>query len=75
MNPLDYCDKDYLEDNYGPLEKDDDDDGYTCLYDYGKQHGAVEAFRDLISCHTTHGGHTSAMEACKLMGLEWEKDR
>jgi hypothetical protein len=60
----------------GELEKEDaDDDGYTCLYDYGKQTGAVSAFMRLISFHTTHGGHTSAIRACELMGLEWEADQ
>lgn len=61
----------------GGLEKeDDDDDGYTCLYDFGNlTGGAVKAFMRLISFHTTHGGHTSAIEACRLMGIEWEADR
>ena len=61
----------------GELEKEDeDDDGYTCLYDFGNlSGGAVKAFMRLISFHTTHGGPTSAMEACRLMGIEWEADR
>lgn len=61
----------------GELEKEDeDDDGYTCLYDFGNlSGGAVKAFMQLISFHTTHGGHTSAIESCKLMGIEWEADR
>lgn len=61
----------------GELTKEDeDDDGYTCLYDYGKQSGgAVKAFMDLISFHTSHGGHTSAIRACELMGIEWDGDR
>jgi hypothetical protein len=60
----------------GDLEKEDeDDDGYTCLYEYGRQHGAVKTFMDLISFHTTHGGHTSAIRACELMGIEWEADK
>ena len=60
----------------GELEKeDDDDDGYTCLYDFGNlSGGAVKAFMRLISFHTTHGGHTSAIEACRLMGIKWEED-
>lgn len=74
MNPLDYCDKETLEEDYGPLEKGDDDDGYTCLYDFGKQHSAVSTFMDFISLHTRHGGHTSAIEACDLMDLEWAAD-
>lgn len=61
----------------GDLEKEEaDDDGYTCLYDFGNQSGgAVKAFMLLISFHTTHGGHTSAIEACRLMGVSWEGDR
>lgn len=61
----------------GELEKeDDDDDGYTCLYDFGNlSGGAVKAFMRLISFHTRCGGHTSAIEACRLMGIEWEADR
>lgn len=61
----------------GELEKEDcDDDGYTYLYDFGDQTGgAVRAFMRLISFHTTHGGHTSAIEACRLMGVEWEADK
>lgn len=60
----------------GELEKEDEnDDGYICLYDYGEQcGGAVRAFMDLISFHTAYGGQTSAIEACKLMGIEWEGD-
>ena len=75
IDPFNYCDKDYLEHHLGvPIEKPEDDDGYTCLFEYGREHGAVETFMDLISCHTTHGGHTSAIRACELMGLEWERD-
>lgn len=61
----------------GELEKEDaDDDGYTCLYDFGgRSGGAVSAFMDLISFHTSHGGHTSAIRACELMGIEWEGDK
>lgn len=61
----------------GELEKEDtDDDGYTCLYDFGNRSGgAVKAFMQLISFHTNHGGHTSAIRACELMGIEWEGDR
>lgn len=61
----------------GELTKDDeDDDGYTCLYDYGNQcGGAVKAFMDLISFHTAYGGQTSAIEACKLMGIKWDGDK
>lgn len=77
MDPTNYCEKEWLEERIGqPLEKEnDDDDGYTCLYEYGRDNGAVKTFMDLISCHTTHGGHTSAMAACNLMGLEWEADK
>lgn len=61
----------------GELEKEyEDDDGYTCLYDFGNlTGGAVKAFMRLISFHMTHGGHTSAIEACRLMEIEWEADR
>ena len=60
----------------GAIVEDDDDDGYTCLYDFGNlSGGAVKAFMRLISFHTTHGGHTSAIRACELMGLEWEGDK
>lgn len=60
----------------GELEKEDtDDDGYTCLYDFGKSTSAVVAFMKLISFHTPYGGHTSAIRACELMGIEWEADR
>lgn len=61
----------------GDLTKEDeDDDGYTCLYDYGSQcGGAVKAFMDLISFHTPYGGQTSAIRACELMGIEWEGDK
>ena len=77
IDPEPYCDRDYLEEQMGqPLEKADaDDDGYTCLYEYGRGNGAVKTFMELISCHTRHGGHTSAIEACKLMDLEWEGDK
>lgn len=74
MNPLDYCDKDYLEERYGTLEKDDDEDGYTQLYDFGKEHSVVETFMKFISLHTRHGGYTSAIEACNLMNLAWDGD-
>lgn len=57
------------------LEKDDDADGYSCLYDYGERNSAVKTFMRIISFHTTHGGHTSAIRACELMELEWEADR
>jgi len=61
----------------GVLEKENgEDDGYTCLYDFGNlSGGAVNAFMQLISFHTTHGGHTSAIRACELMGLVWEGDK
>lgn len=58
------------------IEKEDEnDDGYTCLYDFGRSTSAVAAFMKLISFHTPYGGHTSAIEACRLMGIEWEADR
>lgn len=76
MDPFAYSSKEYLEHHLGcKIEKDEEDDGYTCLYEYGREHGAVETFMNLISLHTTHGGHTSAIRACELMGLEWEADK
>lgn len=72
IDPLGYADQDSLEERYGKLEKDDDADGYACLYDYGKQNSAISAFMDIISSHTYYGGYTSATEACNLMGLEWK---
>lgn len=76
MDPFNYSSKEYLEHHLGcKIEKGEDDDGYTCLYEYGREHGAVETFMNLISLHTTHGGHTSAIRACELMGLEWEADK
>lgn len=74
-NPTNYCEPESLAEKYGPhaLEKDDDDDGYPNLYDYSKDHSAVELFQQIISIHTRYGGHTSAMEACNLMGLDWEE--
>lgn len=60
----------------GKLEKEDEDhDGYTCLYDFGERVSAVSAFMKLISFHTPYGGHTSAIEACSLMGIEWGADK
>ena len=71
MNPTDYCDEEYLKEEFGEdaLEKDEDADGYPNLYDYRKGHSAVMLFKDLISCRTYFGGHTSAIEACKLMDI------
>ena len=74
INPTDYCSEEFLEEHYGKLEKDDDSDGYKMLYDFGKEHSAVETFMDVISLHTRYGGHCSAISACSLMGLEWERD-
>lgn len=77
MNPLDYCDKDDLKETYGEdcLEKEDeDDDGYTKLYDFKKNGTAAYAFQRLISIKTTHAGYGSATAACKLMELEgWRR--
>ena len=78
INPTDYCDAEWLKERYGEdvLEKDDDDDdGYVDLYEYGREHGAVETFMDFISWHTSYGGHPSAIRACDLMGIEWEADK
>ena len=78
VDPVNYCGEEFLKEQYGEdvFEKDnEDDDGYTKLYEYGRQSGAVSLFMSLISWHTTHGGHTSAIRACDLMDLAWEADR
>jgi len=71
IDPLAYCDKKTLIEEYGEdaLEKDEDLDGYPNLYDYRKQNSAVHLFKTLISYRTHYGGHTSAMDACELMGI------
>ena len=75
-DPTAYCDAEYLIEEYGEyaLEKDEDSDGYPNLYDYRKKKSAESAFMDFISLHTFHGGHTSAIEACRLMGTEGWRD-
>lgn len=76
IDPFYYCDKEYLEHHLEcEIEKDEDDDGYACLFEYGREHSAVETFMDLISWHTSYGGHTSAIRACDLMGLEFPRDK
>ena len=76
IDPFYYCDKEYLEYHLEcEIEKDEDDDGYACLYEYGREHSAVETFMNLISWHTSYGGHTSAIRACDLMGLEFPRDK
>ena len=76
IDPFNYCDKEYLEYHLEcEIEKDEDDDGYACLYEYGREHSAVETFMNLISWHTSYGGHTSAIRACDLMGLEFPRDK
>lgn len=74
MDPTSYVDEDDLKEEYGPdaLEKDDDADGYPNLYDFRKGNSPEKLFMDLISLHTHYGGHTTAIEACKLMG-KWER--
>lgn len=58
----------------GPLEKEDfDDDGFVCMYEYGRFNSAEKTFMDFISWHSRHGGHTSAIRACELMGIDWEE--
>ena len=71
IDPLAYCSKEHLEEEFGEdaLEKDDDADGYPNLYDYRKSHSAEMLFKHLISWHTHYGGHTTAIEACKLMDI------
>ena len=55
----------------GELYKDDEDaDGYTCLYDYEEQESPESRFMELISYDTFFGGHGSACEACKFLGIE-----
>lgn len=72
INPEDYG---IDSDIYGkPLEKDDDSDGYACMYEYGLQHSAEYVFMRLISGDTRYGGHTSAIRACELMGIDWEEE-
>lgn len=75
-NPLDYLDADQLEKMYGAgcLEKDDeDDDGFVKIFNVRAKATAEWMFKRLISLHTTHGGHTDAVEACRLMGLNWRE--
>lgn len=71
-SPTGYCDEEFLKEEFGAdaLEKDDDDDGYPNLYDF-RTNSAEKVFMDFISFHTHYGGHTSAIEACELMGLKW----
>ena len=71
IDPLAYCSKENLEEEFGKdaLEKGDDADGYSNLYDYRKSHSAEMLFMDLISWDTHYGGHTSAIEACKIMDI------
>lgn len=72
INPQDYgCESDVRG---MPFEKDEDSDGYTCLYEYGVQHSAEYVFMRLISGDTRYGGHTSAIRACELMGIDWEEE-
>ena len=78
IDPVPYCGEEWLKENIGDdvLEKDDeDDDGYTKLYEFGRQHSAVSTFMDFISLHTRYGDHGSAIRACDLMGIEWEADQ
>lgn len=76
MNPLDYCDADQLKETYGDdcLEKWDEDDGYSKLYDFKKQNTAMYTFQRLISNASRHGGYGSACAACKLMNIEGWKE-
>lgn len=73
IDPTSYCDEDDLKEWNGEdcLEKDEDDDGYPNLYEFGRQNSAESVFMDLISVHTRYGGHGSACEACSLMGIKW----
>lgn len=81
-NAIEHADYYINPENYGvdadlhgmPFEKDEDSDGYTCLYEYGVHHSAEYVFMRLISGNTRHGGHTSAIRACELMGIDWEEE-
>lgn len=76
IDPLGYEDEEFLKEEYGEdaLEKDENSDGYPNIYDFKKENSAEMLFMNLISYHTHYGGHTSAIEACKLMGIEgWRK--
>lgn len=76
MCPMDYCDKEYLIEQYGEdaFEKDEDDDGYPNLYNFKRQNSAESIFQRIMSRHTFFGGYTSAIEACELMKLEGWKE-
>ena len=72
MNPMDYyCDEDSVREEYGDdvFEKNGCSDGYPNLYDYKKQTSAEKCFMDFISYHTRYGGHSSAIDACRFMGI------
>lgn len=76
INPTDYCDEEFLKQEYGldVLDKDEDATGYSGLYDFRKHTSAEKCFMDFISYHTKHGGHTSAIRACELMGITGWRD-
>lgn len=74
MNPTGYVDEDDLKERYGEdclMKSNEDDDGYTELYDFKRQNTAAYTFQRFISSRTYYGGYTSAMKACELMGIGW----
>lgn len=67
INPTDYCDGEYLTNLFPFWEnKDDDDDGYPLLHEYGKESQAT-VFKGLISRGTRYGGMGSACEAVNMV--------
>lgn len=78
IDPVPYADEEWLKKHFGSdvLEKDNEyDDGYTKLYEFGRRNSAVSVFMNFISWHTAHGGHTDAIRACELMGIELGSDQ
>ena len=62
----------------GPLkwgsENESENGGYSFLYEFSEQNSPESVFMSIISIDTYYGGMTSAMEACKLMGIheDWK---
>lgn len=68
MNPTDYIDADDLPDGWD--EKDEDDDGYSNLYNYAEDlfgEDGTKVFKSLISWGTKYGGMGSAVEALVML--------
>ena len=70
-NPTSYLDETELKEKYGEDALEREGDCYPNLYDYSVANSSVSTFMNLISCNTFHGGQTCAVEACRLMGIEW----